>query len=187
VPGIKVVAPATVADARGMLWTALQDPDPVIMFEHATLYNDEGEVPETGELAVDIHKAVVRREGRDVSVITYSASLKKAMEAAQLLAKGNIECEVIDLRTLRPLDDATITASIARTHRAVIVDEGWRTGSLAAEISARITEQAFYELDAPVERVCSAEVPIPYPRHLEMAATPQTDGIIAAVKKVLRR
>ena len=187
VPGIKVLAPATVADARGMLWTALQDPDPVIIFEHATLYNDEGEVPGISDLAVDIDKAVVRREGRDVSVITYSASLKKSIEAAQLLARDNIECEVIDLRTLRPLDDATIMASIARTHRAVIVDEGWRTGSLAAEISARITEQAFYDLDAPVERVCSAEVPIPYPRHLELAATPQAEGVVAAVRKVLRR
>jgi pyruvate dehydrogenase E1 component beta subunit len=120
-------------------------------------------------------------------VIAYSASLKKAIEASQVLAKDGIECEVIDLRTLRPLDDATIIASVARTHRAVIVDEGWRTGSLAAEISTRITEQAFYELDAPVERVCSAEVPIPYPRHLELAATPQIEGIIAAVKKALRR
>jgi pyruvate dehydrogenase E1 component beta subunit len=187
VPGIKVVAPATVADARGMLWTALQDPDPVVMFEHATLYNDEGEIPDTGVLAVDIDKAAVRRKGRDVSVITYGGSLKKAIEAAQLLAKDGVECEVIDLRTLRPLDDATIIASIARTHRAVIVDEGWRTGSLAAEISARITEQVFYELDAPIERVCSAEVPIPYPRHLELAATPQVEGITAAVRKALRR
>jgi pyruvate dehydrogenase E1 component beta subunit len=170
-----------------MLWTALQDPDPVIMFEHATLYNDEGEIPDTGDLSVDIDKAAVRRPGRDVSVIAYSASLKKAIEASQVLAKDGIECEVIDLRTLRPLDDATIIASVARTHRAVIVDEGWRTGSLAAEISTRITEQAFYELDAPVERVCSAEVPIPYPRHLELAATPQIEGIIAAVKKALRR
>jgi pyruvate dehydrogenase E1 component beta subunit len=187
VPGLKVVAPATVADARGMLWTALEDPDPVIMFEHATLYNDEGEIPDTAQLAVDIDKAAVRRAGSDVTVITYSASLKKALEAAQTLAKDGIECEVIDLRSLRPLDDVTITASIARTHRAVIVDEGWRTGSLAAEISARITEQAFYDLDAPVERVCSAEVPIPYPRHLELAATPQVDGIVAAIKKAMRR
>jgi pyruvate dehydrogenase E1 component beta subunit len=187
VPGIRVVAPATVADARGMLWTALHDPDPVIMFEHATLYNDEGEIPDTGDLVVDIDKAAVRRPGRDVSVITYSGSLKKAIEAAQVLLKENIECEVIDLRALRPLDDATIMASVARTHRAVIVDEGWRTGSLAAEISARITEQAFYELDAPVERVCSAELPIPYPRHLELAATPQVRGIVDAVRKALRR
>ena len=187
VPGIRVVAPATVADARGMLWTALEDPDPVIMFEHAMLYNDEGEIAETGALAVDIDKAAVRRPGRDVSVITYGGSLKKVMEATPALAKDGIECEVIDLRSLRPLDDATIMGSIERTHRAVIVDEGWRTGSLSAEISARITEQVFYDLDAPVERVCSAEVPIPYPRHLEQAATPQVDGIVAAVKKVLRR
>lgn len=187
VPGIKVVAPATVADARGMLWTALQDPDPVVIFEHAMLYNDEGEVPETGVLAVDIDKAAIRRAGHDVSVITYGGSLKKVEEAAQILTGNGITCEVVDLRTLRPLDDATIMSSVAHTHRAVIVDEGWRTGSLAGEISARITEQAFFELDAPVERVCSAEVPIPYPRHLEQAATPQVDAIVAAVEKVMRR
>jgi pyruvate dehydrogenase E1 component beta subunit len=187
VPGIKVVAPATIADARGMLWTALEDPDPVIMFEHATLYNDEGEIPDTDNLAVDIDKAAVRRQGRDVSLITYGGSLKKAMEAAEAVVKDGIECEVIDLRSLRPLDDETIMASITRTHRAIIVDEGWRTGSLAAEISARITEQVFYELDAPVERVCSAEVPIPYPRHLELAATPQAESIVSAIRRVLRR
>jgi pyruvate dehydrogenase E1 component beta subunit len=187
VPGIRVVAPATVADARGMLWTALEDPDPVVIFEHATLYNDEGEVSAGGDIAVDIDNAAVRRAGGDVSIITYGGSLKKALEAANRLAREGIESEVIDLRTLRPLDDRTIMISLKKTHRAVIVDEGWRTGSLSAEVSARITEQSLYELDAPVARVCSAEVPIPYPRHLEIAATPQVDGIIAAVKGVLRR
>lgn len=187
VPGIRVVAPATVADARGMLWTALEDPDPVIMFEHATLYNQEGEVPAEGDTAVDIDKAAVRREGGDVTIVTYSGSLQKSIDAAEALSGEGIDCEVIDLRTLRPLDDATIMASVTKTHRAVIVDEGWRSGSLAAEISARITEQAFYDLDAPVARVCSAEVPIPYPHHLETAATPQVDTITAAVKGVMRR
>ncbi len=187
VPGIKVVAPATVADARGMLWTALEDPDPVIIFEHATLYNDEGEIEDSGPLAQPLEGAAIRRAGSDVSLITYGGSLKKVLAAADELAKEGIACEVIDLRSLRPLDDKTIAASVARTHRAVIVDEGWRSGSLAAEITARIMETAFFDLDWPVERVCSAEVPIPYPRHLEIAATPQVPNIVAAVKRALRR
>jgi len=187
VPGIKVIAPATVADARGMLWTALQDPDPVVIFEHATLYNDEGEVAGDGDLAVPLEPAAVRRAGKDASLITYGGSLKKTLAAADELAREGIDCEVIDLRSLRPLDDRAILASVEKTHRAVIVDEGWRTGSLAAEISARIMEGAFYALDAPVARVCSVEVPIPYARHLEIAATPQPAGIVAAVRQVLRR
>jgi pyruvate dehydrogenase E1 component beta subunit len=187
VPGIKVVAPATIADARGMLWTAILDPDPVIIFEHATLYNDEGEVGAEGDLAVDIECAAVRRPGRDATIITYGGSLKKSLGAAEQLAGDDIDCEVIDLRTLRPLDDKTIMASVAKTHRAVIVDEGWRSGGLSAEISARIMEQALYDLDAPVARVCSAEVPMPYPRHLEMAATPQPEAIVAAVRGAMRR
>jgi pyruvate dehydrogenase E1 component beta subunit len=187
VPGIRVVAPATVADARGMLWTALQDPDPVVIMEHATLYNDQGDLPAEGELAVDLDRAVVRREGDAATIVTFSANLKKALAAADQLAAEGVECEVIDLRTLRPLDDATVMASVARTHRAVVVDEAWRSGSLAAELSSRIQEQAFYELDAPVERVCSAEVPIPYPRHLEDAALPQPETIAVAVRRALRR
>lgn len=187
VPGIRAVAPATVADARGMLWTALLDQNPVVIFEHATLYNDEGELPAEGELAVDIEHAAVRRSGRDATLVTYGGSLKKTLAAAETLAADGIECEVIDLRVLRPLDMPTLLESVRRTHRAVIVDEGWRTGSLAGEIAAQLAEQAFYELDAPVARVCSAEVPIPYARHLEIAATPQAEGIVAAVKSVLRR
>jgi len=187
VPGIKVIAPATVADARGMLATALADPDPVIIFEHATLYNELGELPASEVLAVDIETACVRRAGSHVSIITYSGSLPKALAAAESLAVEGIDCEVIDLRSLRPLDDVTILASVAKTHRAVIVDEGWRSVGLAAEISARITEKAFFELDGPVARVCAAEVPIPYPRHLEMAATPQPHTIAAAVRGVMRR
>jgi pyruvate dehydrogenase E1 component beta subunit len=170
-----------------MLWTALQDPDPVIIFEHATLYNDEGDLPEVDNHSVPIEGAAVRRQGDDATIITYGGSLKKALEAAARLSEEGIGCDVVDLRSLRPLDDKTIMGSIAKTHRAVIVDEGWRSGSLAGEVSARIMEQAFYDLDAPVARVCSAEVPIPYPRHLEMAATPQTGAIIAAVRGVLRR
>jgi pyruvate dehydrogenase E1 component beta subunit len=187
IPGIKVLAPATVADARGMLWTSLQDPDPVIIFEHAMLYNDEGEIAAEGDLSTPIEGATIRRPGKDCSIITYGGSLKKAMAAAEVLDKDSINCEVIDLRVLRPLDHKTIVTSVEKTHRAVIVDEGWKTGSLAAEISALITESAFFALDAPVARVCSAEVPIPYARHLEIAATPQVAGITMAVRAVLRQ
>ena len=184
IPGIKVLTPATCEDARGMLWTALEDPDPVLIFENQTLYPMEGELPVSAG-PVEIDQARVRREGGDVSIITYSASLYKALAAAETLAAEGINAEVVDLRTLRPLDDAAIMASVAKTRRALIVDEGWRSGGIAAEISARIMEQAFYELDAPVERVCSAEVPMPYARHLEQAALPQAEGIVATVKRML--
>jgi pyruvate dehydrogenase E1 component beta subunit len=186
VPGITVVAPGTVADARGLLLAALREPDPVFVFEHASLYAMEGEIDETagpGELG----RAVVRREGADLSVITYGGSLPKVLAAADLLAADGIAAEVIDLRTLRPLDTATILASVARTHRALVVDEGWRTGSFAAEVSARIMEGGFYDLDGPVQRLCSAEVPIPYARHLEDAALPQPATIAAAGRAMLRR
>ncbi len=184
IPGIKVLAPATLEDARGMLWAAIEDPDPVLIFEHAMLYGQEGELAED-VAAVDIDKAVIRRAGSDVSLITYGGTFYKTMQAAAELAKDGIEAEVIDLRSLRPLDNGTILDSVRRTHRAVIIDEGWRSGSLAAEVSARITEGAFYELDAPVARVCSAEVPMPYAKHLEEAAIPQLPGIVAAAREVL--
>ncbi|MGZ5405818.1 MAG: alpha-ketoacid dehydrogenase subunit beta [Nocardioides sp.] len=186
IPGITVLAPATVEDARGMLWPALLDPDPVLIFEHGTLYPMSGELPEPSQ-QVDISHAVVRRPGKDVSLVTYGGTLGTTLTAAEQLADGGIDAEVIDLRVLRPLDDATIMASIRRTHRAVIIDEGWRSGSLSAEISARITEQCFFELDSPVERVCSAEVPMPYARHLEQAALPQPADIIAAVHRAVQR
>jgi pyruvate dehydrogenase E1 component beta subunit len=186
VPGIKVVAPGTAADARALLLAALREPDPVFVFEHACLYPMEGEVDETagpGELG----RAAVRREGRDLSVITYGGSLPKTLAAADLLAADGIEAEVVDLRSLRPLDTATILASVAKTHRALVVDEGWRTGSLAAEVSARIMEGGFYDLDGPVQRLCSAEVPMPYAGHLEAAALPQPPTIAAAARAMLRR
>jgi pyruvate/2-oxoglutarate/acetoin dehydrogenase E1 component len=186
IPGIKVLAPATLEDVRGMLWTALEDPDPVLIFEHIGLYNMTGKLAADAG-SVDIEKAAVRREGRDISLITYGGSLWKTLEAADALAADGVQAEVIDLRSLRPLDDTTIMASVRKTRRAVIVDEGWRTGSLAAEICTRIVEQAFWELDAPIGRVCSEEVPIPYPRHLEEAALPQAPKIISAVKAVLGR
>ena len=184
IPGIRVLAPATIEDARGMLWPALQDPDPVLIFEHGSLYNVQG-VLAADAGPVDIRSAKVRRAGRDVSLITYGGTLPKTLTAAEQLSADGIDAEVIDLRSLRPLDDATIMASVARTHRVVIIDEGWRSGSLSAEVSARITEQAFYDLDAPVARVCSAEVPMPYPRHLEEAALPQPERIVAAAHEVV--
>ncbi|HUL69836.1 MAG TPA: pyruvate dehydrogenase complex E1 component subunit beta [Gemmatimonadales bacterium] len=184
IPGITVVAPATHNDARDMLGLALKEPDPVFIFEHLMLYPQDGELDETGA-PMPLRQACVRRTGTDVSVITYGGSLGKALAAAERLAAEGVSAEVLDLRCLRPLDTEAILGSVRRTHRAVIVDEGWRSGSLAAEITARIMEGAFYELDAPVERVCSAEVPIPYPKHLEDAALPQTATIVEAVRRVL--
>ena len=186
IPGIRVLAPATVADARGMLGAALREPDPVFIFEHAMLYPTSGEVLEPPANA-NIQRAAVRREGSDVAVVTYGGSLPKVMDAAERLAGDGISIEVIDLRVLRPLDMATVFASTAKTHRVLVVDEGWRTCSLAAEISAGIMEQAFYELDAPVERLCAAEVPIPYAGHLEQAALPQVESIVSKVQEMLRR
>ena len=184
IPGIRVLAPATLEDARGMVWTALQDPDPVLIFEHGSLYNLQGTLPADAG-AVDIRSAAVRRAGTDISLITYGGTLGTTLAAADTLATDGIDAEVIDLRSLRPLDDKTITDSVAKTHRVVIVDEGWRTGSLAAEVSTRIMEQAFWDLDAPVERICGAEVPMPYPRHLEQAALPQADAIVSAARRAV--
>ena len=185
VPGIRIVTPATVDDARGMLWTALEDPDPVLIFEPQTLYNMEGDLAEAAG-AVDIDRAAIRRPGTSVTVITYGATLHKALAAADTLAQEGIEAEVVDLRTLRPLDMATIEASVRKTRRVVIADEGWRSGSLSAEIAARLGERLFYDLDAPIARICSEEVPIPYPKHLEDAALPQADTIAAAVRTITR-
>jgi pyruvate/2-oxoglutarate/acetoin dehydrogenase E1 component len=183
IPGLKILTPATLEDARFMLATALADPNPVLIFEHVMLYNRSGVLSSDGP--VDIGSAVVRRPGKDVTLITYGGTLFKTLDAAETLAKEGVEAEVIDLRVLRPLDADAVLASVRKTRRAVIVDEGWRSGSLSAEVSARIMEGAFWELDAPVGRVCSAEVPIPYPHHLEEAALPQPEAIIAAVKTTL--
>lgn len=182
IPGLRIVTPATLEDARGMLAGALADPDPVLLFEHGSLYPMKGELPEDAG-AVDIDHAAVRRPGTDVSLITYGGMLARTLEAAEVLETEGLSAEVVDLRTLRPLDDATIMDSVGRTHRAVVVDEGWRSGGLSAEIVARIQEQAFYDLDAPVERVCSAEVPMPYARHLEQAALPQVEDVVAAAHR----
>ncbi|MGH3462340.1 MAG: alpha-ketoacid dehydrogenase subunit beta [Kribbellaceae bacterium] len=186
IPGLRVVAPATVGDARGMLWTALLDPDPVLIFEHGTLYNASDVLPADAG-PVDIDRAAIRRAGSDLTLITYGGTLGKTLAAAERLATDGIDAEVVDLRTLRPLDDATFVGSVRRTHRAVVVDEGWRSGSLSAEVSCRITEQALEDLDAPVERVCSAEVPMPYAKHLEELALPQTESIVAAARTATGR
>jgi pyruvate dehydrogenase E1 component beta subunit len=184
VPGLRVVAPATLEDARGMIPTALEDPDPVVIFEHATLYNMEGELPDDAG-PVDLDRAAVRRGGTDVTLFANGGTVAKTLAAAETLAGEGIAAEVIDLRTLRPLDTDTVLESVGRTHRAVIVDEGWRSVGLAAEVSARIMEGCFYELDAPAARVCTAEVPIPYAKHMEDAALPQAHDIAAAAREAV--
>jgi pyruvate dehydrogenase E1 component beta subunit len=184
IPGLRVLAPATLEDARGMLWPALQDPDPVVIFEHGSLYNLAGHLP-AEPVTVDIEKAAVRRAGTDVTLVAFGGTVDKSLTAAEALAAQGISAEVIDLRVLRPLDDATIMASVGRTHRLVVVDEAWRSGSLAGEVSARVAEQAFFELDAPPERVCSVEVPVPYAQHLEAATLPQVSGIVAAARRAV--
>ncbi len=181
IPGLKVLAPGTVEDARFMLAAALDDPNPVLIFEHIVLYNAEGDL-DPAVTAVDIHSAKVRRTGRDVTILTYGNSLPKALAAADELADDGIEAAVVDLRVLRPLDTETIFASVTRTRRCVIVDEGWKSGSLSAEIAARLAEDLFFELDAPIRRVCSREVPVPYAAHLEEAALPQIADIVAAAR-----
>jgi pyruvate dehydrogenase E1 component beta subunit len=183
VPGLKVATPATVADAKGLLLAALDDPDPVIVCENATLYPLQGEDEDDAPMRLGV--AAVRRAGKDVSLVTYGGSLPKALKAADDLATQGIDAEVLDLRSLRPLDVDAIVATVAKTHRAVIVDEMWRTGSFAAEVTAQIMERAFDQLDAPVTRVCSIEVPMPYARHLEDAALPSPERIIAAVRSLL--
>ena len=182
IPGIRVACPATVTDAHGMLRAALTSEDPVFLFEHATLYGTEGEVEAP---SVDLDRAAVRRRGRDLTIATYGGSLPKALEAARMLASEGLEAEVLDLRVLRPLDAATVLDSVARTHHLVVVDEAWRSGSFAAELSARVMEEGFDLLDAPVARVCSREVPMPYAAHLERAALPQAEGIAAAARALL--
>jgi pyruvate dehydrogenase E1 component beta subunit len=177
VPGLKVLAPGTVEDARFMLAAALTDPNPVLIFEHIVLYNAEGEL-DPAVASVDIARAKLRRAGKDITLATYGNSLPKCLAAADALAQRGIDAEVIDLRVLRPLDEATIVESVRRTHRCVIVDEGWRSGSISAEIAARLADVAFFALDAPIRRVCSREVPMPYPQHLEDAALPQVGEIV---------
>ena len=184
IPGLKVAVPGTVEDARHMLAAALADPNPVLIFEHIVLYNAEGEL-DPAVTAVDLERAKVRRAGKDVTLVTYGNGLPKCLAAADALANDGIDTEVIDLRMLRPLDMPTVTASVARTRRVVIVDEGWKSGSISAEIAARLAEDALYELDAPVRRVCSLEVPVPYAAHLEDAALPSVERVVASVRSIV--
>jgi pyruvate dehydrogenase E1 component beta subunit len=168
-----------------MLVAALADPNPVLIFEHVVLYNVEGEL-DASLTQVDIERASVRRAGTDVSLVTYGNSLLKCLTAADALEQEGISAEVIDLRVLRPLDTATVIESVARTHRCVIVDEGWKSGSISAEIAARLAEDALYELDAPVRRICAREVPVPYAAHMEEASLPQVSDIVAAVHSLVK-
>jgi pyruvate/2-oxoglutarate/acetoin dehydrogenase E1 component len=184
IPGLKILAPGAIEDFRWMLQRALDDPDPVIIFENGALYGASGPVP-ARDPGVPLGRAVVRRAGSDLTLVTFGGTLPTCLEAASTLAEHAIEADVIDLRSLRPLDDETIIDSVARTHRAVVVDEGWRSVGLSGEVAARIMEQAFYELDAPVGRVCAAEVPLPYPHHLEQAALPNVDRIVAAARAAI--
>ncbi|MCC7072882.1 MAG: alpha-ketoacid dehydrogenase subunit beta [Deltaproteobacteria bacterium] len=186
IPGVRILAPATLEDARFMLPAALKEPDPVLLFEHVFLYAMEGEL-DASVRAVDIEHAALRRRGTHLSILTYGASLQKSLSAADALAAEGIDAEVIDLRVLRPLDDAALVDTVKRTHRVLVVDEGWKSGGLSAELMARVCELAFDELDAPPTRVCTAEVPIPYPKHLEDAALPQAATIAAAARRVCGR
>lgn len=183
-PGLKVVAPGTPADAKGLLKSAIRDDDPVLFIENATIYQMRGEVPE-GEYTVPIGKSTIQRPGRDVTVVTYSKMLDVSLKAAEELAKEGIEAEVVDLRTLRPLDMEPVIESFKKTNRAVIVEEGWLSYGVGAEISARIYEQAFDYVDAPIKRVAQLEVPLPYNRSLEQMALPNVKNVVEAVKEVL--
>ena len=184
-PGLKVIAPGTPADAKGLLKAAIRSNDPVLFIEHATMYQTRGEVPD-GDIVIPIGKSKVQREGKDVTVITYSTGLELSMKAAEELAKEGIQVEVVDLRCLRPLDMEPVLESFKKTNHAVIVEEGWKSYGVGSEVAARIYEDAFDYLDAPVKRVAQKEVPLPYNRTLEQAALPQVEDVIAAVKEVLK-
>jgi pyruvate dehydrogenase E1 component beta subunit len=183
-PGLKVVAPGTPEDAKGLLKSAIRSNDPVLFIEHATLYQVRGEVPE-GEYTIPIGKSKVQRPGSDVTIVTYSKMLELSTKAAEQLAKEGIEVEIVDLRSLRPLDMGPVIESFKKTNRAVIVEEGWRSFGVGSEVAARIYEEAFDYVDAPIQRVAQKEVPLPYNRTLEQMALPQVEDIIKAVKEVI--
>jgi pyruvate dehydrogenase E1 component beta subunit len=185
IPGLTVLSAGTHEDARYLLSAAMKSPDPVIIFEYTSMLNMENEIQEN-PAGVDISKAKIRREGKDISIITYGTGVYKSLEAAEELASMGIDAEVVDLRVLRPLDEATFLASVSKTHRALIVEDAWRSVSISSEISTRISEKAFYELDAPIKRLCGLEVPIPYPAHLEDASVPQKKDIVNEVQKILK-
>ena len=182
-PGLKVVSPGTAYDAKGLLKAAIRSDDPVLFIEHATLYQVRGEVPE-GDYVVPIGKSKVQREGSDVTIVTYSKMLQTSLQAADELAKEGIDAEIVDLRTLRPLDMEPVIESFKKTNRAVIVEEGWRSYGVGAEVAARLYEEAFDYIDAPIKRVAQKEVPLPYNRELEQMALPQVKDVVTAVKEV---
>jgi len=184
-PGLKVVSPGTPEDAKGLLKTAIRSDDPVLFIEHAAMYQSRGEVPE-GEFTIPIGKSKIQRRGKDVTIVTYCKGLELSMQAANDLSKEGIEVEIVDLRTLRPLDMEPVLESFKKTNRAVIVEEGWRSYGVGAEVSSRIYEEAFDYADAPILRVAQKEVPLPYNRELEQFALPQVPDILAAVKEVLK-
>lgn len=185
IPGLIILSIGTHEDARNMLRSALQSTDPVILFEYTVMLNMEQKIV-LNPTIVDINKAKVLRKGKDISIITYGTGVYKSLKAAEELATVGIDAEVIDLRVLHPLDEETFLASVAKTHRAIIIEDAWRSVSISSEISARIMEKAFYELDAPVQRLCGVEVPIPYSAHMEEASVPQQNDIVNAVKKMIR-
>jgi pyruvate dehydrogenase E1 component subunit beta len=184
VPGLKVVRPTTPADAKGLLKSSIRDDNPVIFIEAETLYNVKGEVPEDPDFLIPLGQAIVRREGTDVTVIAYMGMMYRAMEAAEELAKEGISVELVDPRTLRPMDTETIIKSVRKTHRVVVVEAGAGFAGMGSEIAASVTEQAFDDLDAPVERVTGANAPMPYARNLEKLKTPSKDRIVAAIRRV---
>jgi pyruvate dehydrogenase E1 component beta subunit len=184
-PGLKVVSPGTPEDAKGLLKSAIRSDDPILFIEHAAMYQVRGEVPEE-EYTIPIGKSKVQRSGGDVTIVTYSRGLQLSMEAAEELSKDGIEAEVVDLRTLRPLDMEPVLESFKKTYRAVVVEEGWKSYGVGAEISSRIYEEAFDYVDAPIRRVAQKEVPLPYNRELEQSALPQVPDIVSAVKEVLK-
>ena len=183
-PGLTIVSPGTPEDAKGLLKSAIRTNNPVMFLEHATLYQQRGEVPD-GDYVVPIGKSKVQRPGRDVTIVTYSKGLEISLKAADELAKEGVEAEIVDLRTLRPLDMDPVIESFKKTNRAVVVEEGWKSFGIGAEVAARIYEQAFDYIDAPVRRVAQKEVPLPYNRALEQYALPQVDDVVTAVKEVL--
>jgi pyruvate dehydrogenase E1 component beta subunit len=183
-PGLKVVAPGTPADAKGLLKAAIRSNDPVLFIEHATLYQTRGEVPE-GDFVVPIGKSTIQRPGKDVTIVTYSKMLEISQKAAEQLAAEGIEAEIVDLRTLRPLDMEPVIESVKKTNRAVVVEEGWKSFGVGSEVASRIYEEAFDHLDAPVKRVAQLEVPLPYNRNLEQLALPNPEWVVKAVKEVL--
>ena len=187
VPGLKVVAPYTAADAKGLLKSAIRDPNPVIFLENEILYGQTFDVPELADFTVPIGKARIARAGKDVTIVSFSIGMTYALKAADALAKEGIEAEVIDLRTLRPMDSETILASVRKTHRCVTVEEGWAQSGIGAEIMARIMEGAFDDLDAPVVRIAGKDVPMPYAANLEKLALPNVDEVVAACKAVCYR